>query len=138
MATPQSYNVLVGLNTPTTRYEAGDVASDIPAESVKWLLDGGYISSVDPSSSKKSAKSTDSTDTSSSANAAPQDVNPPATDSSATDQAATPPTDTPVTADQPATEAPATAESAAEAPVTPVLDAAAGQETIADAGKVGA
>ncbi len=51
-----SYKVLVGIDyPPNKRAEAGDVVSDIPASSVKWLLDEGIIETVETTSKKKSA-----------------------------------------------------------------------------------
>lgn len=42
-----SYKVLTGIEyPPNKRAEAGDVVSDIPASSVKWLLDQGIIEVV--------------------------------------------------------------------------------------------
>lgn len=39
-----SYRALVGLSyPPDRRVEAGEVASDIPPQSVKWLLAAGHI-----------------------------------------------------------------------------------------------
>lgn len=48
MAEPQRYEVLVGLNYPTTdepdrRAEPNSVVDDIPAQSLKWLLADGLI-----------------------------------------------------------------------------------------------
>lgn len=45
------YKVKVGLNYPTKngtvkRVEAGQIASDIPEESTKWLLEQGLIEAV--------------------------------------------------------------------------------------------
>lgn len=37
------YKVLVGLNYGATRREPGDVCSDIPKQSIGWLLDQGCI-----------------------------------------------------------------------------------------------
>lgn len=42
-----TYKVLVGIDyPPNKRAETGDVVSDIPAKSVKWLLDQGIIEVV--------------------------------------------------------------------------------------------
>lgn len=55
-----SYKVLVGIDyPPNKRAEAGDVVSDIPSSSVKWLLDSGIIEAVETSSKKKSATVTE-------------------------------------------------------------------------------
>lgn len=57
-----SYKVLTGIDyPPNKRAEAGDVVSDIPASSVKWLLDQGIIEVVsgDTKTTKKPTKSTD-------------------------------------------------------------------------------
>lgn len=46
-ATSKEYVAQVGLNYPTAdgevRVEAGATVTDLPAKSVGWLLDGGYI-----------------------------------------------------------------------------------------------
>lgn len=48
------YRVLSGLNYPgkggEKRAEAGDVVSDLPPKSVKWLLSGGYVEPVEEES----------------------------------------------------------------------------------------
>lgn len=42
------YRVLVGLDyPPAKRAEAGEVVSDLPAKSIKWLRDAGLIESAD-------------------------------------------------------------------------------------------
>lgn len=47
-----SYKVLTGLNYPADkggdekRADPGDVVTDLPTKSVKWLLDGGHIEPV--------------------------------------------------------------------------------------------
>ncbi len=41
------YKVLVGLNYGATRREPGDVCSDIPQQSIGWLLDQGCIVEYD-------------------------------------------------------------------------------------------
>ena len=50
-AASKDYVATVGLNYPTAagevRVEAGDSLSDLPAKSVSWLLDGGYITAND-------------------------------------------------------------------------------------------
>ena len=50
-AASKDYVATVGLNYPTAagevRVEAGDSVSDLPAKSVSWLLDGGYIVTPD-------------------------------------------------------------------------------------------
>lgn len=47
----KAYRVLVGLNYPTKagldkRAEPGDVITDLPAKSVGWLVDEGYVEEV--------------------------------------------------------------------------------------------
>jgi hypothetical protein len=38
------YRALVGMDyPPDKRAEAGDIVTDLPKPSVKWLLDGGFI-----------------------------------------------------------------------------------------------
>lgn len=48
----QHYRCLVGMNVPTAvgerRLEVGDVTNSIPASSVEWLLEDGYIEPCDP------------------------------------------------------------------------------------------
>lgn len=39
----KKYEVLTGLNYGQTRREPGDIADDIPAKSVAWLLESGAI-----------------------------------------------------------------------------------------------
>lgn len=46
-----SYEVLTGLDYGDRRAEAGDVVSDIPAESIEWLLEQGHIKRVEESES---------------------------------------------------------------------------------------
>lgn len=41
-----SYKVLIGLEYKTIRREPGDVADDIPKQSVPWLLEQGAIEPV--------------------------------------------------------------------------------------------
>lgn len=42
-----NYRALVGMNyPPDRRVEAGDVVSDIPAKSIKWLREQGLIELV--------------------------------------------------------------------------------------------
>lgn len=42
-----AYRVLTGLDyPPDKRAEVGDVVDDIPAKSVKWLLEQGHIEEV--------------------------------------------------------------------------------------------
>lgn len=42
-----SYKALVGLNyPPDRRAEAGEVVSDLPGKSIKWLLEQGLIEAV--------------------------------------------------------------------------------------------
>lgn len=48
------YKVNKGIDyPPDKRAEAGDVVSDIPSKSVKWLLDSGVIEVVNGNRSKK-------------------------------------------------------------------------------------
>jgi hypothetical protein len=52
--TPRKYRVLTGLNYTVgegddledKRVEVDDVIDDLPSDSVKWLIDGGYIEPV--------------------------------------------------------------------------------------------
>jgi hypothetical protein len=44
----KQYKVLVGLNYGATRREPGDVCSDIPQQSIGWLLEQGCIVEYDP------------------------------------------------------------------------------------------
>ena len=47
------YRVLTGIDyPPNKRAEAGDIVDDLPAASIKWLLDSGIIEDTN----KKSAK----------------------------------------------------------------------------------
>jgi len=41
-----SYKVLQGIDYKDRRAEAGDVVDDIPAKSIKWLVDQGIIEKV--------------------------------------------------------------------------------------------
>lgn len=41
-----SYKILVGLDYKNIRREPGDIADDIPKQSVPWLLEQGAIESV--------------------------------------------------------------------------------------------
>lgn len=42
------YRALVGLDyPPNKRVEAGEIVSDLPGNSIKWLLESGAIESVD-------------------------------------------------------------------------------------------
>lgn len=44
----KKYRVLTGIDyPPRNRAEAGDVVSDIPAKSIKWLCEQGIIEPVD-------------------------------------------------------------------------------------------
>ena len=47
--TPQAYEVLKGLSyyDNRARGEVGDVVTDLPAESIEWLLEQGCIKPVD-------------------------------------------------------------------------------------------
>ena len=48
------YKVLVGIDYPPhKRAEVGDVVDDLPGGSVKWLVEGGYIESIDEKPAKK-------------------------------------------------------------------------------------
>jgi len=50
------YKVLTGLSyPPDKRAEVGSIVDDIPAKSVKWLLEKGHIESVGATSSAKIA-----------------------------------------------------------------------------------
>lgn len=40
------YRANVGLKIGDTRYSKGDELLNLPEKSVKWLLDGGYITKV--------------------------------------------------------------------------------------------
>lgn len=40
------YRARVGLSYGDVRVEAGEVANDIPEESLEWLLEGNYIEKV--------------------------------------------------------------------------------------------
>lgn len=46
-----AYEVLTGLDYGDRRAEVGDVVSDIPAESIEWLLEQGHIKRVEESES---------------------------------------------------------------------------------------
>jgi hypothetical protein len=48
-----TYKVLTGLNYGNKRVEAGETVSDIPANSVRWLLDQNLIELVDGKSAPK-------------------------------------------------------------------------------------
>lgn len=50
-----SYRILTGVEfgNPSKRYEAGDVANDIPTKSVSWLVEQGIIELSDGSSKSK-------------------------------------------------------------------------------------
>lgn len=51
-----TYKVLNGIDyPPNKRAEIGDVVSDIPSSSLKWLLEQGIIEVVESGSKKKSA-----------------------------------------------------------------------------------
>ena len=47
MAAPKTFTAVVGLSYPTgkgeARCEAGEKITDLPAKSVAWLREGGYI-----------------------------------------------------------------------------------------------
>jgi len=47
------YRVLQGIDyPPNKRAEAGEIATDLPAQSVKWLLDSGIIEDADKPTNK--------------------------------------------------------------------------------------
>jgi hypothetical protein len=47
------YRVLTGIDyPPNKRAEAGDVVTDLPAQSVKWLLESGVIEDTSKPSKK--------------------------------------------------------------------------------------
>lgn len=50
-----SYKILTGIEfgNPSKRYEIGDVANDIPAKSISWLVEQGIIELADGSSKSK-------------------------------------------------------------------------------------
>jgi hypothetical protein len=53
------YRVLRGLNyPPNKRAEKGDIVSDLPEKSVKWLLESKLIEPVAETNSAKATKST--------------------------------------------------------------------------------
>ena len=55
------YRVLVGIDyPPNKRAEIGEVVSDLPGDSIKWLLEQGLIESADGKSSKKQTAITES------------------------------------------------------------------------------
>lgn len=41
------YRVLTGLNIEDERHEPGDLVTDVPDESLDWLLDQGHIEPVE-------------------------------------------------------------------------------------------
>lgn len=41
------YRALVGLNYGDTRVEAGEIVSDLPEESIDWLLADGLVEKVE-------------------------------------------------------------------------------------------
>lgn len=47
----KAFRVLVGINYPTKggekRAEPEDIVTDLPAKSVKWLLEQGYVEEVE-------------------------------------------------------------------------------------------
>ena len=53
-----SYRILTGVEfgDPSKRYEAGDVANDIPTKSVSWLVEQGIIELADDSKKSKKAE----------------------------------------------------------------------------------
>jgi len=44
-----AYRVVTGLNYKDKRAEPGDIVTDLPARSTKWLLDQGHIQRVEES-----------------------------------------------------------------------------------------
>ena len=53
------YEALVGLDYKNRRLEPGDIADDIPQQSVKWLLADGLIRVAKPAKAKTTAKDKD-------------------------------------------------------------------------------
>jgi hypothetical protein len=53
-----SYRILTGVEfgNPSKRYEVGDVANDIPAKSVSWLVEQGIIELSDGSNKSKKSE----------------------------------------------------------------------------------
>jgi len=48
------YRAIVGIDyPPNKRVEAGDIVSDLPGDSIKWLLEQGLIESTDKKSTAK-------------------------------------------------------------------------------------
>ena len=48
------YRAMVGIDyPPNKRVEAGDVVSDLPGDSITWLLDQGLIETLDKKSTPK-------------------------------------------------------------------------------------
>lgn len=48
------YRAIVGIDyPPNKRVEAGDIVSDLPGDSIKWLLEQGLIESLDKKSTPK-------------------------------------------------------------------------------------
>jgi hypothetical protein len=50
-----TYKVLTGLNYGNKRVEAGEVVSDIPATSVRWLTEQNMIELVESKTTSKKA-----------------------------------------------------------------------------------
>jgi hypothetical protein len=51
-----TYRVLTGIDyPPSRRAEPGDVVSDLPARSIKWLREQGHIELVEDAPSRRSA-----------------------------------------------------------------------------------
>ena len=44
---PVEYEVLIGLNYGDHRVEAGEIVSDLPEQSVGWLLEQSYVRKVE-------------------------------------------------------------------------------------------
>jgi hypothetical protein len=48
------YRAVVGIDYPPNKsVEAGDIVSDLPGDSIKWLLEQGLIESLDKKSTPK-------------------------------------------------------------------------------------
>jgi len=58
-----TYRVLAGISyPPNKRAEIGDVVSDLPSRSIKWLADAGAIEKVDPPKTRKVVDEFDESD----------------------------------------------------------------------------
>ena len=51
-----SYKANVGIDFPEKRVEAGSIIDDVPAKSVKWLVEQGYIEIIADGDFGKSKK----------------------------------------------------------------------------------